>query len=231
MGFVRGAGLDAVANTTSTALMHAVDWLPTLLAATDGHDAASATLEARSTFKTLEDIDGISLWTALSSGKPSPRTELVYNIEPNGLGTTGMKCGAVRVGCHKLIKGAPGSGTYDPQPQPRPADAVPTFAPLADTTYHALEEADALVVKKTEFGVTSGGESGAYLFDLCSDPLEKTNLYNTSAVAAVQKTLEERLAHYHSLMVPALYKTQADDWRFAPQLHNGSWTWYGCEAD
>jgi hypothetical protein len=26
-----------------------------------------------------------------------------------------MKCGALRIGCHKLIKGAPGSGTYDPK--------------------------------------------------------------------------------------------------------------------
>jgi len=236
VGFVRGAGLSAaVANTTSRALMHAVDWLPTLLgvadkaaaASPDAATAAAAAAAARrprvDSARTLAGIDGVDVWAALSAPNgsvPSPRTELVYNIEPTGLGTKGMKCGAVRVGCHKLIKGKPGSGTYDPQPQPRPADAVPTFAPLARAqaypTAAAAEDAD---------------DDGPWLFDLCADPREATNLYNSSAAAAVRTQLEATLTRYHKLMVPALYNTKNDDWRFAPQLNNGTWTWYGCEAE
>ena len=36
---------------------------------------------------------------------------------------------------------------------------------------------------------------------------------------------------YRKLMVPALYNVYADDWRMDPSLHNGTWTWFGCDAD
>ena len=122
VGFVRGPGLHALANTTSTAMMHAVDWLPTLLAAAGS--PPTSTGGNSPDVHSLSGIDGLNLWDALTSNgtRPSPRTEFVYNIEPNanGVHTEGMKCGAVRVGCHKLIKGEPGEGNHDPQPQPKP---------------------------------------------------------------------------------------------------------------
>jgi hypothetical protein len=236
VGFARGAGLGAVANSTSTALVHAVDWLPTLLSVADkanpGAKPATAAHRGSSNGKTLDGIDGLDVWAALASpggSVPSPRKEMVYNIEPNGLGTKGMKCGAVRVGCHKLIKGDPGSGTYDPQPPPRPANATPTFAPISDQSYHAYAAAAALAAQAAE--AAAAEDKGPWLFDLCADPLEKTNMYNTAAAAPVQATLEARLSHYHSLMVPAMYNTMPDDRRFAPQLNNNTWTWFGCEAE
>jgi arylsulfatase A-like enzyme len=51
-------------------LIHAVDLYPTL-----------ATLAGASTAK-CKPLDGVNVWDTISLGKPSPRSELVYNIEP-----------------------------------------------------------------------------------------------------------------------------------------------------
>lgn len=57
-------------GTTATGLMHVVDWYPTLLRLAGG-DSAKA-----------KPLDGMDLWGMLSQGQPSPRTEIVYNVEP-----------------------------------------------------------------------------------------------------------------------------------------------------
>ena len=205
---------------------HAVDWLPTLLsAAAEGTGISAAAAGAMPSWlasRGLKDIDGVDNWRALSRNTSSARTRFVYNIEPKGLGTKGMKCGAVRMGCHKLIKGDPGSGTYDPKPQQRPASARATFAPLpAEQANDVYRQHESLLPH----------EAGPWLFDLCTDPNERNNLYNDTIVAAVQAQLETMLQQEHSQMVPALHNTMADDYRFNPSLHNGTWTWWGCSAN
>ncbi len=55
---------------TVDGLIHAVDIYPTL-----------ATLAGASTTK-CKPLDGINVWDTIAAGKPSPRTEFVYNIEP-----------------------------------------------------------------------------------------------------------------------------------------------------
>ena len=49
-------------------LIHAVDWVPTILA-----------LSGHPNYK-HGDGEGLSQWLALSGNLPGPRTELVYNI-------------------------------------------------------------------------------------------------------------------------------------------------------
>ncbi|TIV96781.1 MAG: sulfatase, partial [Mesorhizobium sp.] len=64
-------------------LMHVVDMLPTLAGlagAKPGKD---------------KPLDGVDMWPAISEGKPSPRTEIVYNVDP--------MAGAVREGEWKLL--------------------------------------------------------------------------------------------------------------------------------
>jgi arylsulfatase A-like enzyme len=51
-------------------MIHAVDMYPTL-----------AALAGASTAK-CKPLDGLDVWGTISEGKPSPRTEIVYNIEP-----------------------------------------------------------------------------------------------------------------------------------------------------
>jgi arylsulfatase A-like enzyme len=55
---------------TVDGLIHAVDMYPTL-----------AALAGASTGK-CKPLDGMNLWETIAQGKPSPRTEIVYNVEP-----------------------------------------------------------------------------------------------------------------------------------------------------
>ena len=57
-------------GSTVDGLIHAVDLYPTL-----------AALAGASTAK-CKPLDGLNVWDTIAEGKPSPRTEIVYNIEP-----------------------------------------------------------------------------------------------------------------------------------------------------
>jgi arylsulfatase A-like enzyme len=58
------------AGITVNEMIHVVDMYPTL-----------AKLAGASTTKS-KPLDGLDVWGTISEGKPSPRTEIVYNIEP-----------------------------------------------------------------------------------------------------------------------------------------------------
>ena len=64
-------------------LIHAVDLYPTL-----------AALAGASTTK-CKPLDGVDVWSTIAEGKPSPRSEIVYNVEPFR--------GALRQGDWKLV--------------------------------------------------------------------------------------------------------------------------------
>jgi arylsulfatase A-like enzyme len=68
---------------TVDGLIHAVDIYPTF-----------AALAGASTAK-CKPLDGMDVWQTISGGKPSPRTEFIYNVEPFR--------GAVRDGDWKLV--------------------------------------------------------------------------------------------------------------------------------
>jgi len=68
---------------TVDGLIHAVDIYPTL-----------AALGGASTVK-CKPLDGVNVWSTIAEGKPSPRAEIVYNVEPFR--------GAVRQGDWKFI--------------------------------------------------------------------------------------------------------------------------------
>jgi arylsulfatase A-like enzyme len=74
-GRIKAQGVDGI--------MHAVDMYPTLAAL-----AGASTAEGK-------PLDGMDVWGTISEGRPSPRTEVVYNIEPFR--------GAVRQGAWKAI--------------------------------------------------------------------------------------------------------------------------------
>jgi arylsulfatase A-like enzyme len=57
-------------GSTINEMIHVVDMYPTL-----------AALAGASTAK-CKPLDGVNVWNTIADGKPSPRTEIVYNIEP-----------------------------------------------------------------------------------------------------------------------------------------------------
>jgi arylsulfatase A-like enzyme len=71
------------AGSTVDSPIHLVDMFPTI-----------AALAGASTAKS-KGLDGLDVWAAIGEGKTSPRTEVVYDIEPFR--------GAMRVGTWKLI--------------------------------------------------------------------------------------------------------------------------------
>ena len=71
------------AGSTVDGMMHVVDMYPTL-----------AGLASAPTGKS-KPMDGLDIWPTISEGKPSPRTEIVYNVEPFRAG--------IREGDWKLI--------------------------------------------------------------------------------------------------------------------------------
>lgn len=88
--FEGGCRVAALANwpghikaQTVDGMIHAVDLFPTL-----------AALAGASTAKS-KPLDGLNVWETIAEGKASPRTEVVYNVEPFR--------GAVRQGDWKLI--------------------------------------------------------------------------------------------------------------------------------
>ncbi len=68
-------------------MMHVVDMYPTLVGLAGGSTARS------------KPLDGLDMWPTISGGTPSPRTEVVYNVEPFRAG--------VRQGDWKLIWRSP----------------------------------------------------------------------------------------------------------------------------
>jgi arylsulfatase A-like enzyme len=70
-------------GATVDGMIHVVDMYPTI-----------AALAEASTSK-AKPLDGLNMWTTFSEGKPSPRTEVIYNVEPFRAG--------VREGDWKLI--------------------------------------------------------------------------------------------------------------------------------
>ena len=58
------------AGTIVDGMIHVVDMYPTLIALAGG-----------STAKSKKPLDGMNVWPTISAGQPSPRTEVIYNVE------------------------------------------------------------------------------------------------------------------------------------------------------
>jgi arylsulfatase A-like enzyme len=70
-------------GATENGMIHVVDMYPTLLALAGGQLGKN------------KPLDGMDVWATISEGKPSPRTEMIYNLEPYRAG--------VREGDWKLV--------------------------------------------------------------------------------------------------------------------------------
>ncbi|KAJ8314190.1 hypothetical protein KUTeg_008751, partial [Tegillarca granosa] len=98
--FIHGTMLKKTGYTYS-GMMHAVDWMPTIVSAAGGTP--------------VPGIDGLNQWPSLLNGSESKRSEFIYNLDdlppPFCVGHA-----AIRSGDYKLIQGFPGPypGWYKP---------------------------------------------------------------------------------------------------------------------
>ncbi|CAC5379758.1 ARSB [Mytilus coruscus] len=93
--FVYGLGLQKP-NTVFDGMIHAVDWMPTILSAAGGGQVSG--------------IDGLNMWPSISEGVPSSlRSEFIYNLDDSLVPIMGRA--AIRMGDFKLIEGF--AGTYN----------------------------------------------------------------------------------------------------------------------
>ena len=127
------------------------DWLPSLYHLAGGSE--------------IHDIDGIDVWEAIVTNSPSPRTELLHNIDPLDGGTSAFGTASLRMGDMKLILGRPGNrdGHFVPPGCP-PSICVPPVMPnrpecTADTNHTAT-----------------------FLFNISQDPLELCNLAEGTSI-------------------------------------------------
>jgi len=178
IGFVHSP-LIKHSGTVCSGLIHISDWFPTILA-----------LAGRNT--TGLNVDGFDVWKSITDGDPSPRKELLHNIDPltkkhgsllNISNFDNRVQAAIRVGNWKLITGNPVRGNPNPQKSG-------WIAPPEDADIQSVPSPDP-------------PSKNIWLFDISSDPYEKTDLFETHQDIAVD--MLNRLAKYQSTAVPPRY--------------------------
>ncbi|XP_077869528.1 arylsulfatase B-like [Saccoglossus kowalevskii] len=161
--FVYGSMLNKTGYVNNE-LMHIVDLHKTII------ELAGATTES--------DIDGMDMWKTISKGKPSPRTEFVYNIDDDELSPGA----AIRVGDYKLITGNPNS-MYPIR--------------LLDTTDDWWNYGDD---EPIPIGNEPPPVNVTYLFNIIGDPEERNNIAEIYTVKVEE--LLHRLDEYREHLVP-----------------------------
>ncbi|XP_046885355.1 arylsulfatase I [Hypomesus transpacificus] len=208
VGFVHSPLLKR-RGVVSRELIHVSDWYPTLLALAGAPEREPGRL------------DGHDVWGAISQGVPSPRTEILFNIDPvsrrpgepdhralalNGFGIwdTAVRA-AIRAGHWKLLTGNVGDGDWVP----------PQTLPGGPQQWQDMEK------RRDQRG------KSVWLFNVTADPYERSDL--AEARPEVVKMLLTRLAEYNQTAVPP--RNPPDDPMADPQLHGGVWTpWLGVEG-
>lgn len=205
----------------SQQLMHITDWLPTFYTLAGG------------SVSDLGPLDGKDIWAAVSRDEPSPRSDIVYNIDPL------WNYAAVRRDSFKIVVGSHGGGKFDQHfPIPGGQGTSQKLNGLMERSL-AAETLRALYSKQ-ELGFAPdwranttlscpeepcGDESrfqspaSVFLFDLDKDPCECNNLASThkQVLDSMRRALEE----YRAQTVPPL-KPAMDPASF-PENHNGTW--------
>ncbi|KAJ7376668.1 ATPase, P-type (transporting), HAD super, sub IC [Desmophyllum pertusum] len=164
-------------------MIHVTDWLPTIVHLSGGSVDSMP-------------LDGYNVWETLSSGEPSPRTEILHNVDPidaywDSHFESYHHCrqAAIRVGDWKLLTGCPGNGSWIPPPES-------SYLFEHGPNYH-------------------DNINSTFLFNIREDPEERNEL---SAVYPDKVAfLMQRIREYNATAVPVRYPDP--DPASLPELH------------
>ncbi|KAL9983621.1 hypothetical protein ACROYT_G005820 [Oculina patagonica] len=180
-------------NRVCTGLIDATDWAATLYHL-GGGDADLITART----------DGKNVWETISNDAPSPRDEVLHNIDPR------RHFAAIRKGNFKLVIGM--DDTYQlgwharyPTNSPPPWSENPTL-PGAEIKCGPWTKGE---------GMCDSKNHQACLFDLANDPCEYKDV--SAQYPHVVQELRQRLVYYHSTALPVVYPMidpKADPKRF-----------------
>ncbi|CAH1124701.1 unnamed protein product [Ceutorhynchus assimilis] len=179
----------------ATDLMHVTDWLPTLFTAAGGDIGLLD-----------PDMDGIDIWSSLVYDLPSPRNDILINIDEK------TRNAALRFYNWKLIVGTSQNGTYndyygnivmeDIEAQNYNTSAIyespagkiirkVNYTPLSEAEYENLRQQSALKCSAAKKNPCDPATGAVCLYDIPSDPCEENDLakYFPSVVRRMKRAL------------------------------------------
>ncbi|XP_033099226.1 arylsulfatase I-like isoform X2 [Anneissia japonica] len=201
-GGVRGVGfvnspLLKKPGRISEDLVHVCDWLPTIYHLAGG-DAGK-----------LKNLDGYNLWQTISSGEPSPRKEVLHNLDTVG------NFSAIRMGDYKLVVNSNYNGTWDGWYPTKDTDedfVIPVNANPQASVVHCPPKPPDVETNCQPF-------KAPCLFDIRNDACEYMNIAGQHP--DIVSKLLARLAEILPTVVPEANKPE--DVNADPRLHSGNW--------
>ncbi|XP_015775078.1 PREDICTED: arylsulfatase B-like [Acropora digitifera] len=203
-GFVHGKILERK-GAKCDGLLHISDFFPTLI------NLAGGTFDPQNPIP----VDGFDAWNTISRGDPSPRTEILLNIDPDSSLPGNFQGKALRMGSMKLLMNVPNTTWF------KPPELGGVFPEKFLSNGSIAEEKDEQVLESLwENYLVNGERLEVALFNITADPNERHDL--SQERPDVVKKMIERMKYYEDSTVPPLFKG-ADPNALKEARKNGIW--------
>ncbi|XP_068732455.1 arylsulfatase B-like [Montipora capricornis] len=190
VGFVHG-NLLSRRGVNFPGLIHVTDWYPTLV------NLAGGSING-------DDLDGYDVWKAISGGVPSPRTEILHNIDiPPSSGQLDFAYQGIglRIGDMKLLMGVPNISYFIPPEERNSSHSSKLY-------FQDLEDSPVPLVDLA-------------LYNITADPYETNDL--STKFPDIVKKFQDRLEFYMKGMKPPANKPTDPEARRTAR-RNGAWS-------
>lgn len=202
----------------SNEFMYVTDILPTLAA------AANITINDNS-------LDGVSQWETISAGSPSPRREILYNIENDvGYGAVMHEGWKIVNGTENMVSEWIGSSGFDYINvslnsyviNVLESEAARSLPKLDPSTIKIMRANATVKCENNRYAVACVPSNTPCLFNIVEDPCEQNNLAASHPLRL--NFLENRLQVHLKNIVPT--RRRIRDPHCDPANFNFTWSWW-----